>query len=60
MAVSAPALTVGRAFTVIMTLSVAVQPNLSVTVKVYVVLATGFAMGLIMDELLSPAAGIHE
>ena len=49
---------VGTAYTVIMTLSVAVEPLLE-TVTVYVVVVVGDAMGFEIFVALSPEAGAH-
>ena len=48
-------------FTVTTMLSVAVQPlAVVVSVTVYVVVTEGLAVGLLIVELLNPAAGLHE
>jgi hypothetical protein len=54
---SVPALAVGNALTVTMTLSSSLQPLALVTVKVYVVVETGEATGLAMLGLLRPVVG---
>lgn len=51
---SLPALAVGSGFTVTVTESVAVQPYISVTVSVYVVVDDGCAVGVAIPELLNP------
>ncbi len=60
MLASGPALTAGSGFTTTTTLSEDVQLYLSMDVKVYVMVEAGFAIGLVMVELLNPADGLHE
>lgn len=54
-----PALAVGLEFTVIVIDDVPVQPLLSVTVSVYVVVEVGLAVGLATVVELSPVEGDH-
>ena len=54
-----PALAVGLGSTVIVIDEVAVQPRLSVTVTVYVVVVVGEAVGFAAVGLLSPVAGLQ-
>jgi hypothetical protein len=56
---SEPAFAVGKAVTVTTTLSLAV-PQLLVAVTVYVVVAPGFATGLLIFVELKPADGDHK
>ena len=56
----APASTIGKGFTVIVTLSDAEHPFPSVPTKVYVIVDVGFAIGLKTVVLLSDVPGDQE
>jgi hypothetical protein len=49
----------GKAFTVTVTLSVAMHPLASVNVTVYVVVVVGNAVGLASVSLPNPSGGLH-
>ena len=55
-----PALTVGSAFTEIVTVAVLLQPNELVPVAVYIVVDVGFAVGLVHVTQDMPVEGDHE
>ena len=55
-----PALTAGRGFTTMVTVSVLEHPMADVTVTIYVVVNVGEATGFEMFGLLSPVDGLQE
>ena len=55
-----PALIVGKAFTVTVTLALFWQPLALVPVTVYIVVDVGFAVGLLQVTHDKPVVGAHE